>query len=116
MALKSCSFAAGETIIRAGDPAGEMYLICRGSAVVLDPADQPLRQLGDGDYFGEIGLLLSAPRNASVKATAQCDLFVLKKSDFNRIMRDSPHFAAAMVTLAKARYDLVLSSADLMGW
>ena len=114
MALKSCSFAAGETIIRAGDPAGEMYLICRGSAVVLDPADQPLHQLGDGDYFGEIGLLLSAPRNASVKATTQCDLFVLKKSDFNRIMRDSPHFAAAMVTLAKARYDLVLSSADLM--
>jgi CRP-like cAMP-binding protein len=84
--------------------------------VVLDPADQPLRQLGDGDCFGEIGLLLSAPRNASVKATAQCDLFVLKKSDFNRIMRDSPHFAAALVTLAKARYDLVLSSADLMGW
>jgi hypothetical protein len=31
-------------------------------------------------------------------------------------MRDSPHFAAALVTLAKARYDLVLSSADLMGW
>lgn len=114
MAFRSCSFSAGETIIKAGDLAGEMYLICRGSAEVIDTTGKPVHTLGDGECFGEIGLLLSAPRTATVKATTQCDLFVLEKSDFCRIMRESPHFAGSIVALAKERYGLELSKADLM--
>ena len=114
MALKSRAFTAGETILQEGDPAGEMYLICRGAVDVLDKAGQPVHRLADGDYFGELGLLLSAPRTATVQATTQCDLFVLEKSDFSRIMRDNPHFADAIIALAKERYNLVLSSSDLM--
>jgi glucose-6-phosphate 1-dehydrogenase len=114
MALKSCSVTAGETIINAGDIAGEMYIICRGTVEVTDRSGGVLQQLNDGDCFGEIGLLMSSSRTATVKAITQCDLFVLKQSDFSRIMRDNPHFADGIIALAKERYDLVLSSAQLM--
>ncbi|MFA6961483.1 MAG: glucose-6-phosphate dehydrogenase [Opitutaceae bacterium] len=114
MALQSHSFSPGETIIKAGDTAGEMYLICRGSVEVTDTAGRSLKRLSEGEYFGEIGLLMPTPRTANVKAITQCDLFVLDRSDFHRIMRDNPQFADSVAALAKERYNIVISGADLM--
>ncbi len=114
MSLESRAFSAGETIINAGDTAGEMYLICRGSAEVTDKSGQHLNHLREGDYFGEISLLMPTPRTANVKATTQCDLFVLEKSAFCRIMQDNPRFAESVSTLAKERYNILVSGAELM--
>jgi glucose-6-phosphate 1-dehydrogenase len=113
LAFKSCSFKAAETIITAGDPAAEMYLICRGAVEVLDEAGKKISQLQSGECFGELGLLLSNPRNATIRAIEQCDLFVLEKADFCRIMRDNPQFVDAIIAQAKSRYNLNLSSTDL---
>jgi glucose-6-phosphate 1-dehydrogenase len=114
MSLQSRSFAPGDTIINAGDTAGEMYLICRGSAEVTDKTGKHLKHLREGDYFGEISLLMPTPRTANVKASTQCDLLILEKSAFGRIMQDNPQFAESVCTLAKERYNIVVSGADLM--
>jgi glucose-6-phosphate 1-dehydrogenase len=114
MSLQSRSFCPGESIIKAGDTAGEMYLICRGSVEVTDKAGKHLKHLKEGDYFGEISLLMPTPRTANVKATTQCDLFVLEKSAFCRIMEDNPEFAESVCAVAKERYNIVVSGADLM--
>jgi len=42
------------------------------------------------------------------------DLFVLKKSDFNHILRDYPQFAEAITQVALERYHLTLSKDQLM--
>jgi glucose-6-phosphate 1-dehydrogenase len=115
MAFHSSSAEAGETIIREGELANEMYLISRGTVDVLDKAGKVIKVLKDGDFFGEVSLLMSLPRTATVKAKTQCDLFVLRKADFSRILRDHPQFAETMITVAKERYDLAVSGADLMG-
>jgi glucose-6-phosphate 1-dehydrogenase len=114
MALHSFSVEAGETIIKAGDMAKEMYLISRGQVEVKDKSGKVVKTLKDGDFFGEIGLLMSTPRTATVVAKTQCDLFLLKRADFSRILRDHRQFADTMTTVAKERYDLAVSSADLM--
>jgi glucose-6-phosphate 1-dehydrogenase len=114
MALHSLSAEKGETIIRIGEPAREMYLISRGQVEVLDRNGAVIRTLGDGDFFGEIGLLLSRPRTATVRAMTQCDLFVLRKGDFSRILRDHPQFAEGMTFIAKERFDIAVSGSDLM--
>jgi glucose-6-phosphate 1-dehydrogenase len=115
MALHSVSAEAGETIIRLGDMANEMYLISRGQVDVLDKGGRVLRTLKDGDFFGEIGLLMATPRTATVVARTQCDLFTLRKADFSRILRDHRQFADTMTTVARERYDVAVSSAQLMG-
>ena len=114
MALHACSADAGETILKRGDLSREMYLIARGQVDVLDPEGRAIRTLSDGDCFGEVGLLLSSPRMATIKAKTQCDLFVLRKADFSRILRDHPQFAETMTAVAKERYDLAVSSAELV--
>jgi CRP-like cAMP-binding protein len=114
MALQSCSAAPGEAIITAGEMAKQMYVICRGEVEVIDRTGKVVRKLGDGDSFGEVGVLMSTPRTATVRARTQCDLFVLKKADFSRILQDYPHFAEGIIKLAKERFDLAVSSAELM--
>ncbi len=114
MALRPATASAGDIIIRKGDPAHEMYLICHGEIEVTDGKGRTVQTLLDGDFFGEIGLLISATRTATVSARTPCDLFVLDKTDFNRILRDHPQFAETMMKTAKERYALAVSGDQLM--
>ncbi len=114
MALCPLTVAAGEVIIRKGDPGKEMYLVCHGEVEVIDSMDNVIETLGDGDFFGEIGLLISTPRTATVRAKMPSDLFVLGKTDFSRILRDHPQFAETMMRVAKERYLIAVSKEQLM--
>lgn len=114
MALHPHSVAAGEVIIQAGDVAREMYLLMRGEVVVEGPAGKKHRTLRDRDFFGEIGLLMSAPRTATVRAKTNCDLFVLEKKELSRILKDHPQFAASLIGVAKERYDIIVSDDEWM--
>lgn len=114
MALHTSSFEAGEIIIQQGDMAKEMYLLCRGEVEVVDASGAVLKTLKDGDFFGEVGILLSTPRTATIRASSLCDLFVLRKSEFGRILQDHPQFAENITQIAKERYDLTVSADELM--
>jgi glucose-6-phosphate 1-dehydrogenase len=115
MALRPETAAAGEVIISKDDPGYEMFLICHGGVEVIDGNGQTVQTLKEGDFFGEISLLTSTPRIATVRATAQSDLFVLEKSDFTRILRDYPHFADTMMKTAEDRYNVSVSKEQLLG-
>jgi glucose-6-phosphate 1-dehydrogenase len=104
MMLKPVVFGPGEDIIRQGEMGNEMYFICRGQVEVYDKAGVRLNTLGEGDFFGELSLLFSQPRAASIRAAAACDLFVLEKADFNRVLSERPQLASAFRELAKSRY------------
>jgi glucose-6-phosphate 1-dehydrogenase len=109
MVLRSKQVAPGELVIKKGDVGRELYLVARGEVEVLDDVGNVLKVLKDGDIFGEIGVLMSTPRTADVRARTSCDLFVLEKADFSRILRDNPQFAKAVLQVAKDRYDLNLN-------
>jgi CRP-like cAMP-binding protein len=86
-----------------------MYLIARGEVEVLDDSGRTIKTLKDGDFFGEVAILLSTPRNANVRAKTGCDLWVLDKSDFHRILHDHPQFSEGVAKVAKERYDVSFS-------
>ena len=106
MALRPQQVSRGDLIIKKGDIGRELYLVARGEVAVLDDVGKIIKVLKDGDIFGEIGVLMSKPRTADVRAKTSCDLFVLDKTDFSRILRDNPRFATAVQAVAKERYDL----------
>jgi len=115
MALHPVVASAGELIIKKGDIAGEMYLMCRGTVEVIDGQGKVVNTIKDGGFFGEVGILMSQPRTASVRAKTLCDLFVLEKADFSRILREQPQFAERVMKVAKERYNLALAETQLMG-
>jgi len=82
---------------------------------VLGAAGKKHKDLRDGDFFGEIGLIMSAPRTATVMAKTDCDLFVLGKADFVRILKDHPQFSVTLVKVAWERYNVTISDDELLG-
>jgi glucose-6-phosphate 1-dehydrogenase len=103
MVLKPDVFAPGDFIIKKGDVGQEMYFVVGGDVDVLD-GDKVLATLGAGSNFGETSLLLSEKRTASIRAKTYCDLFVLDKADFNKVLRDHPQFAKSILEVAQTRY------------
>lgn len=114
LALRPRQVAAGEMIIAKGELGRELFLIEQGEVEVLDDHGATVKVLRDGDVFGEIALLRSTPRTANVRAKIATDLYTLDKSDFSRILRDHPQFAAAIQTIAKERYTIDVATATLI--
>ena len=114
MALQPRAAAPGEVIIKKGEQGSEMYLICRGEAEVLGDSGKVKATLREGDCFGEVALLLSEPRTATVRAKTTCDLFVLDKVPFSRILRDHHQFAERIERIARERYNRPVDAEQLM--
>eukprot|EP01065_Artemidia_motanka_P037379 TRINITY_DN4585_c0_g2_i1.p1 TRINITY_DN4585_c0_g2~~TRINITY_DN4585_c0_g2_i1.p1 ORF type:complete len:1022 (+),score=199.50 TRINITY_DN4585_c0_g2_i1:94-3159(+) len=84
-------------IINIGEPGKEMYFISTGAVEILvpDPSSKTgLRQvviLRDGSWFGEIAILKETRRTAAVRTVTACDLYVLTKEDFWKILTQHPN-------------------------
>lgn len=95
--LQQISFAKGQTIFKQGDIGDAMYLVESGQVVVWDEeAGQALAYLGPGSFVGEIALLLTEPRSASLRVAIDADLYILKRADFDRLLKQRPEIAVYM--------------------
>ena len=65
--------------------------------------DRVLDTLHDGDYFGEIALLLDVPRTANVRAIGSCNLLVLSKADFQTVVQYLPQVAEQLGSVSQGR-------------
>ncbi|KAF9089725.1 hypothetical protein BGX23_006483 [Mortierella sp. AD031] len=85
------TYNLGQTIIRRGEIGREMFFVTSGMVEVL--SDDNLRVLArfrDGQFFGEIAVLLDVPRIANVKAVSQVDVFVLTKDNLEAVFQAVP--------------------------
>jgi putative ABC transport system ATP-binding protein len=88
-------FPTGSAVVRQGEPGDKFYLIRSGVAeVIVDDGTTKRRvaTLEEGDFFGENALLSGEPRNATVQAREDLDLYVLGKEDFTEVIESSPPF------------------------
>lgn len=86
-AAEEISVPAGTAVVREGDQSDAFYAVTNGELVVSAIGEAhggpvPLRTLGPGSYFGEIGLLAHVPRTATVTATTACTLLRIDGGDF----------------------------------
>lgn len=100
--LAQKSFAAGETVIREGDPADRFYVIQSGM-VEVSRDGKTLSRLGPGMFFGEVGLLTEQPRNATVRAVEDVELLSLEKSAFASMVSRSQPTSALLATYVQQR-------------
>ena len=93
-------FAAGEAVVATGVPPDWFYVILGGEAKASGrPA---ARELGPGDYFGEIALLDREPRSASVVASNDLHVMRLPRNAFLELL-EKPGVAAKMLSELGAR-------------
>ena len=92
----------GKELVREGDFAYEFFVIEEGSADVLISGER-VAQLGDGDFFGEMGLLEHQRRAASVVAASPLTVIVMTGSDFRRMARELPEVGERIRAAVKDR-------------
>jgi CRP/FNR family transcriptional regulator, cyclic AMP receptor protein len=93
--MRDVTVDPGTSLVTQGDNAYELFVIESGDAEVrMD--DKVVRTLGAGDAFGEIGLLATGTRTASVVATSPMRLVVMFSRDFTRLERRLPGLAQAL--------------------
>ena len=95
---------AGQTVLRQGDPADRFYIVLEGVLEVSQQAspDGPplvLRKLGADEVFGEIGLLRSAPRSATVIARSEGRLLAMDAADFLQLVRTGADLGPRLLAL-----------------
>ncbi len=83
--LKEQTVQAGETIVRKGDIGNSLYIIVEGQVRVHD-GDHTLTHLHDRDIFGELAVLDSEPRSATITATVETQLFCLDQESLYELM------------------------------
>lgn len=75
---------AGSFLFHAGEASDSLYVVRNGRLQVLQN-DVVLTELGRGEVVGELGLLIDAPRSASVRAVRDSTLVRLTKTQFDKI-------------------------------
>lgn len=85
---------AGTRIVTEGESGDRMYVVSAGEVEIFREAADGTRTIlatqGRGSFFGELALLASVPRSASVRARTTVRLLTLGKADFEALMERHP--------------------------
>ncbi len=109
----AASFDAKTRIVSAGEPGDAFYVLLVGRAEVKRGRGRPKIEIGPGAYFGEMALLDGAPRSATVVATTETICLMLARTRFQKVLKDEPAVAYALLrTLASRLRELDASAAD----
>ena len=93
---------AGRVLMRQGDFGQEAFVIADGRAKATIRGKRSAK-LGPGECFGEMALLHSAPRSATVTAETDMRLFVLGSRQFSALIRDNPGIAQRVLAAVAER-------------
>lgn len=101
------SYDPGETVFRQSDPGDAFYIVYKGKVDVRLKGflwlKKTVASLGEGDFFGEIALVSSDPRNATVTCAEPTLLFTLISRDFQFVLKENPAAAKEMEGIAARR-------------
>jgi serine/threonine protein phosphatase PrpC/CRP-like cAMP-binding protein len=96
-AVEVRGYMADQVVIQEGAKGDELFIVLSGSVRVMR-ADDILTRLGPGEHFGEMALIRSVPRSATVRAEAGgAEFIVIRRTDFFEILRKEHELAVKML-------------------
>ena len=99
-------YSDGEIIVAEGDIDCEMFIIQEGGARVtkyVNDEEVVLTTLDRGEFFGEMSLLESLPRSATIRAVGKTRVQVIQPGGFLLKIRRDPTFAFEMLQRLSTR-------------
>ncbi|HTK45916.1 MAG TPA: MFS transporter [Patescibacteria group bacterium] len=108
--------AAGEAIIKVGDPAGSAFFVMSGNAMAGVPEGDDYRSLstmGPGDFFGEIGAITGGSRTANVVATDELEVMEVSSATLKSLL-DVPELHALINSKMTERLERTAAAPDFV--
>ncbi len=92
----------GETLFQDGDPGHHMYVVLGGDLVVLKH-DQQISQINSGQVFGEMAIIESKSRSATVQAQTESLLLEITKPQFHSLLASNDKFLLTLLSTLSER-------------
>jgi CRP-like cAMP-binding protein len=99
-------YGDGEVVLRAGEQGDSLYLVRRGAVSVRigsNGLEEEVAVLGEGDFFGEMGLMTGEPRRATVVARGDLDCYVIDRPLFQKILQRREALVSEISALLSVR-------------
>lgn len=97
----------GEILVSAGEPGDSLFVLASGSvrAYMRDKRGRnvQVREMHDGDFFGEMSVLTGNPRSATITAATHCELLELDRQTLNQIAQTRPNVRVVLQEFYKKR-------------
>ena len=93
---------AGTNLTVEGEQSQQFGIIARGSAVVRRN-NRKLADLGPGDFWGEMSLLLKQIATATVTTDSDASVLVMRSRDFGTLLNEVPSLSRKIATGLAAR-------------
>ena len=95
-AVEVREYKDGDAVIREGDKGDELFIVLEGK-VRVSRGEQVLTHLGPGEHVGEMALIRSVPRSATVSSVGPAELIAIRRADFFEILRKEHEIAVKML-------------------
>jgi len=109
----------GTIVLAEGQPGAELFVIESGRAKVFvsnaDGKELVLYHAGPGDYIGELSILDSQPRSASVQTLEKTSLLVLNQSDFKELLSSDPEFSLSIIQTLTSKLRIATNQVRSLG-
>jgi CRP-like cAMP-binding protein len=101
------TYAARTVVVTQGEPALALFVIVRGRLKVAssgpDGRDTVLGIMGEREVFGEVALIDGGARSATCTAVEPCDLLVIERALFLRLLETSPGISIKLLYVLAQR-------------
>ncbi len=100
-----------EVICQENEPSEEFYIILSGAVEVFSERNnQAIATLREGEFFGEISLLIGTPRTATVRAlTADTVLFVVERQQLQKLLSEHKELGEQIAVKLSERQQVLVS-------
>lgn len=99
------SYKAGDVIFKEGDE-GEEFFIIKSGTVSIRLGNRTLQTIGEGEVFGEMALIDSEPRSATVVAETDCVVVPVSEKQFLFMTSEAPYFGLNVMRVLVQRLRL----------
>ena len=104
--LEWLSVPGGHVLFEAGSPADAVFFVVSGCLGVYGPGGELVGRIAAGETVGEMGLIVSSPRRATVRALRDSELAMLSAGTFERVLLGHPEAILRLARLTVQRLDL----------
>jgi serine/threonine protein phosphatase PrpC len=89
-------YAVGDEIITEDEPGSELFIVLSGK-IRLHKEGALVDHVGQGAHLGEMALIDNGPRSVSATADEPSRLLVLRRRDFNDLIRNFPRLSVKLL-------------------
>jgi len=102
---KSKNIDVNQYVCKQGEPGDSFFVIIQGKCSVLRN-NHLLKQLKQGDIFGEVALLINqGERIATIQAASECMLLEITRAEFYKVLAQNLFLAKEIEDVAHKRYN-----------